>query len=99
MKSKNLQAEKKVKPVPEGYHTVTPFIIAKGAARLLDFMATAFGAIELARVPGENNTIGHAETKIGDSVVMTFDSKDGWPERSEERRVGKECRSRWWPDH
>ena len=80
MKSKKSQAGKKVKPVPEGYHTVTPFIIAKGAAQLLDFMATAFGAIELARVPGENNTIGHAETKIGDSVVMTFDSKDDWPE-------------------
>ena len=42
-------------------------------------MANAFGAVELTRVAGENNTIGHAETKIGDSVVMTFDSKEDWP--------------------
>ena len=80
MKSAKSHTKKKVKAVPEGYHTVTPFIIAKGAAQLLDFMAAAFGAVELARVPAENNTIGHAETKIGDSIVMTFDSKPDWPE-------------------
>ena len=66
-------------PVPEGYHTVTPFIVVKGAAQLLDFTKKAFGAVELGRV-GEDDSIGHAETRIGDSVVMMFDAKEGWPE-------------------
>ena len=63
MKSVKSQTDKEVKPVPDGYHTVTPFIIVKGAAQFLSFMANAFGAVELARVPGENNTIGHAEDR------------------------------------
>lgn len=70
----------KVLTIPEGYHAVTPFVIAKDAARFLDFMADAFDAKELARVVGDNGKIGHAETRIGDSVVMTFDAKDGWPD-------------------
>lgn len=78
--SKKSDKVKKVRPVPEGYHTVTPFIIVKGAAQLLDFTREAFGAKELARVPSEDGTLGHAETKIGDAVVMMFDSKPGWPD-------------------
>jgi uncharacterized glyoxalase superfamily protein PhnB len=66
-------------PVPEGYHTVTPFVVVKGAAELLDFTREAFGAEEMGRV-GEEGAIGHAETRIGDSVVMMFDAKEGWPE-------------------
>jgi PhnB protein len=80
MNSAKSQIEKKVRAVPDGYHTVTPFIIVKGAAQFLDFMANAFGAVELARVPGENDTIAHAEAKIGDSIVMTFDSRPDWPD-------------------
>jgi uncharacterized glyoxalase superfamily protein PhnB len=68
-----------VRPIPEGYHSVTPFINAKGAAQLLDFMRDAFGAEEIARVEMEDGTIGHAETRIGDSIVMLFDAKDEWP--------------------
>jgi PhnB protein len=68
-----------VRPIPEGYHSVTPFINVKGAAELLDFMHEAFGAEEIARVQGEDGSIGHAETRIGDSVVMLFDSKPDWP--------------------
>lgn len=66
-------------PVPEGYHAVTPFIIVKGAARLLDFTREAFGAEEIARVESEDGSIAHAETRIGGSVVMMFDSKPEWP--------------------
>jgi uncharacterized glyoxalase superfamily protein PhnB len=69
----------KVKPIPEGYGAVTPFIIVKGAAQLLDFMTDAFGAEEMGRVVGEDGSIGHAGTRIGDSVVMTFDAKADWP--------------------
>lgn len=69
-----------VRPVPEGYYTVTPWIIVRGAAQQIDFMKEAFGAEEIARVYSEGGTIGHAEVRIGDSVVMLFDSKDDWPD-------------------
>jgi uncharacterized glyoxalase superfamily protein PhnB len=70
----------KVSPVPAGYHTVTPFVIVKGAVGFIDFMKEAFGAVEMTRVADESGAIGHAEVRIGDSVVMLFDSKEGWPE-------------------
>ena len=70
----------KVQVVPAGYHTVTPWIISKDTARLLDFVKEAFGAEELARVYVENGAIGHAEFRIGDSIVMAFDAKAEWPE-------------------
>ena len=69
-----------VKPVPEGYHTVTPYVVARGAARLLDFLGAAFGAQEYLRVPNPDGTIGHAEVRIGDSVVMVFDAEPDWPD-------------------
>lgn len=62
-----------VKPIPDGYHAVTPYLIVKGAARAIDFYKNAFGATEIMRFPGPNNTIMHAEIKIGDSVIMLAD--------------------------
>lgn len=70
----------RVKPTPEGYYSVTPFIIAKGAAKLLEFTRNAFNAVEITRMPNEDGTLGHAETRIGDSIIMIFDSKKDWPE-------------------
>lgn len=69
-----------VRPVPEGYHTVTSWIISRDTARLLDFAKQAFGAEEMGRVYNEDGSIGHAEFKIGDSVVMGFDAKAEWPD-------------------
>lgn len=66
--------------VPEGYHTVTPFVIVKGAAQLISFMQEAFDATEITRVTGDDGAIGHAEVRIGDSVVMLFDSREDWPQ-------------------
>ena len=68
-----------VQPIPEGYHSVTPWIISRDTARLLDFMSKAFGAEELGRVYNEDGTIGHAEAKIGDCIVMAFDARREWP--------------------
>ena len=68
----------KLTPVPEGYHTVTPWIIGKDTAGLIDFLTAAFGGEELARVTDDHGNIGHAEVRIGDSVVMLFD-KPQWP--------------------
>jgi len=62
-----------VQPIPAGYAGVTAYLIIKGAARALDYYKKAFGAKELMRFPGENDTIGHAEIKIGDGVVMLAD--------------------------
>jgi PhnB protein len=62
-----------VKAIPDGYHTVTPYLIVKGAAKALDFYKKAFGATELMRLPGPDGRIGHAEIKIGDSPVMLAD--------------------------
>jgi len=59
-----------VKPIPEGYHTVTPYLVATGAAKLIDFMKQAFGAQELFRMAAPDGSIGHAEVKIGDSHIM-----------------------------
>jgi PhnB protein len=62
-----------VKPIPEGYHSVTPYLYIKGAARAIEFYEKAFGATELMRFPDPSGRIGHAEIKIGDSVVMMAD--------------------------
>jgi PhnB protein len=66
--------------VPEGYSTVTPWIISTDTAQLLDFVTRAFDAEELGRVVLENGAIGHAEFRIGDSIVMAFDARPEWPD-------------------
>ena len=63
----------KVKPIPEGYHTITPYLVVKGAAKAIDFYRKAFGATELFRMDGPNGTVAHAELKIGDSPIMLAD--------------------------
>lgn len=63
----------KVKPVPEGYHSITPYLIIRGAAEAIDFYKKAFGATELMRMPAPGGKIGHAELKMGDSHVMLAD--------------------------
>ena len=62
-----------VKPIPDGYHTATPYLIIKDAARALDFYKKALGAEELFRMAGPGGKIGHAEIKIGNSILMLAD--------------------------
>src|SRR5207244_7205363 len=62
-----------VKPIPEGYHSVTPYLIVKGGADAIEFYKKAFGATELFRFPAPGGKIGHAEIKIGDSPIMLAD--------------------------
>lgn len=62
-----------VKPIPDEYHSITPYLIVNGAARAIDFYKQAFGATERARLDGPGGRIGHAEVKIGDSIVMLAD--------------------------
>jgi len=63
----------KVKPIPEGYHAVTPYLIVNGGAKAIDFYKKAFGATELFRLAQPDGKIGHAEIKIGDSPIMLAD--------------------------
>lgn len=65
-----------ISPRPPGYHSVTPYLALRGAARALDFYARAFGATEIMRIP-MGGLIGHAEIRIGDSVVMLADEMEG----------------------
>lgn len=62
-----------VKPIPDGYHSVTPYLIVRGGAAALDFYKKAFGAVELMRLDGPEGKVGHAEIRIGDSTVMLAD--------------------------
>lgn len=68
--SRTTKASNTVKPIPDGYHTVTPYLIVNGVPRLLDFLQQAFGATELIRAPRPDGSIMHAEVAIGDSRVM-----------------------------
>jgi len=62
-----------VKPIPDGYHTVTPYLIVHEGAKAIDFYKKAFGATELMRFPGPEGKLMHAELKIGDSPIMLAD--------------------------
>lgn len=63
----------KVKAIPEGYHTVTPYLIIKDAASAIEFYKKAFNAIERFRMEKPGNKIGHAELLIGNSFIMLAD--------------------------
>ena len=63
----------KTKPIPDGFHSVTPYLCVSDAARAIEFYKEAFGATELMRLEAPGGKIGHAEIKIGDSIVMLAD--------------------------
>lgn len=65
-----------VKPIPDGYRSITPYLSVQGAAAAIEFYARAFGARERMRLPGPDGKLGHAELEFGDSVVMLADP---WP--------------------
>jgi uncharacterized glyoxalase superfamily protein PhnB len=64
-----------VTPIPAGFHTVTPYLVVQGAAKLIDFLTHAFDAQEIMRMPLPDGSIMHAEVKIGDSIVMMGDAR------------------------
>jgi PhnB protein len=68
--------------IPTGYSTVTPWIISRDSAELIRFLEVAFDAAEVAgsRMLNQDGSIAHVEVKIGSSIVMLFDSYEGWPE-------------------
>ena len=68
--------------IPEGYHTVTPYLYVRDAARAIEFYKEVFGATEIMRMDAPGGKIGHAEIKIGDSHVMLADEFSDMDERS-----------------
>ena len=71
-----------MKPIPDGYYSLTPYLVVKGAAEAIEFYKKAFGATEIVRMPGPGGRIMHAEVKIGNSMLML----------SDENRTGVTCR-------
>ena len=61
------------KAIPDGYHSVTPYLVLKGAAQAIDYYKRVFGATEVMRMPAPDGRIGHAELRIGNSHVMLAD--------------------------
>jgi uncharacterized glyoxalase superfamily protein PhnB len=68
----------KVKPIPEGMHTVTPHLVCSGASDAIAFYKKAFGATEQHRLPGQDGRLMHAAIRIGDSTVMLVDEMPDW---------------------
>jgi len=78
----------KIKPVPEGYHTLSPYLTVRGASDALEFYKKAFGATEICRLDMPDGKIGHAEFKIGDSILMISDESPQCPSTSPEALGG-----------
>jgi uncharacterized glyoxalase superfamily protein PhnB len=68
----------KPKTIPDGFHTVTPYLMVERAAQFLDFIEKAFGATVVERVLGPGGSVGHAQVKIGDSMVMLGEANANW---------------------
>ncbi|HET6663847.1 MAG TPA: VOC family protein [Acidimicrobiales bacterium] len=62
-----------VKPIPDGYPRVSPYLVVDGAQKAIEFYTTVLGATERMRMPGPDGRIGHAELQVGDSVIMLAD--------------------------
>lgn len=72
----------KIKTVPEGFHTATPYLIITNAAEAIEFYKKVFGATELSRLTTPDGKVGHAEIRIGDSRIMLADEFPEWDARS-----------------
>lgn len=67
-----------IKPIPDGYHSLTPYLIVRGAAEALAFYQKAFGATDVCRLDAPDGTVAHAEMKIGDSIIMVSEENPAW---------------------
>jgi len=67
-----------IKPIPDGFHSLTPHLICAGAAEAIEFYVKAFNAVEVARMPGPNGKLMNAVVRIGDSVLMLVDENPQW---------------------
>jgi uncharacterized glyoxalase superfamily protein PhnB len=70
---------KAVSHIPEGYHTVTPYLIVDGASKVIEFLKAAFDAEVKEFLPAPGGKVGHAEMRVGDSTIMLGDGGENWP--------------------
>lgn len=77
-------ADHKVKAIPDGYHSITPYLIVRGASRAIEFYKRAFGATELVRMAMPDGSLGHAELRIGNSMFMLADESVAFGAKSPE---------------
>jgi PhnB protein len=77
-----------VKPIPDGYHTLSAYLVVRGAAEAIDFYTKAFGATELFRLAMPDGKIAHGEFRIGDSIFMISDENPGWDTASPQKLGG-----------
>jgi PhnB protein len=75
-------------PLPQGYHTATPYLIVSGAANAIEFYRQAFGATESLRIADPNGKVRHAEIKIGDSPIMLTDEFPEFPTMRRPQSLG-----------
>ena len=68
-----------IKPIPDGYHTITPYLVCERLSKLIDFLKTAFDAIEIERHLSKTGRVMRAEIKIGDSIIMMGEAMEGFP--------------------
>ncbi|MDN3242386.1 VOC family protein [Glycomyces tritici] len=71
-------SENKVNPIPDGYHTITPFIVVNDGAKAIEFYKEVFGAKVLTRNDMPDGTVAHCELQIGDSIVQLGDANPAW---------------------
>jgi len=74
-------------PAPEGYPTVCSWLITADTRRLMRFLTDVFGAEELALLATPEGVVAHAEMRVGDTVVLLFDTPDGWPATPSHQRI------------
>jgi PhnB protein len=67
-----------VKPIPDNYPRVIPYLAVEGAAEAIDFYTSVLGATERGRMPGPEGSVAHAELEVGDSVIMLSDANPDW---------------------
>lgn len=68
-----------VKPVPDGYHSVTPYLVVESVPRVIEFLKAAFDAVEMERMADGNGRVMHAQVRIGDSILMMGEAMEGFP--------------------
>lgn len=71
-----------VKAIPDGYHTITPYLTVEDLPKQLEFLQAAFGGTVIEAIPDANGVVRHAEVKIGDSIVMIGQARAEWPARA-----------------
>jgi PhnB protein len=89
--SRRLEMKNKVKAVPDGYHTATPYLTIRGAGAAIEFYQKAFGAQELLRMAGPDGQIMHAEITIGDSRIMLADESSANESQAPQTLKGTTC--------